>query len=119
MCIFFPTAGMDGRLEARLGSGNHVIQISQLAGKSHVELVDGGNLLLKIPENCPFGVDIEAESISLPDTMNRRGVKNNGPLGEAFVYQINDSHCIKIKANNARVVVEHQDWLSSLGISWK
>ena len=110
---------MDGRLDARLGHGNHVIQISQLVGKSHVELVDGGRLLLKIPENCRFGITVAAQSITLADKMDRFGTKNAGPLGEAFVYNMTEPDCVEIRANNARVVIEHQDWLSSLGISWK
>lgn len=108
------TAGMDGSLDAQLGQGQHQIQISQLQENSSVRIVNG-SLALKVPENCSFGIRVTARSIVVPEKM-RVGcpvVKSEGSC--RFDYRTDDANVlIEVEGNKSDVVIEHEDWLTSL-----
>lgn len=109
---------MDGSLNAQLGKGHHQIQISRLDSDSMVQVVHG-SLVLRIPEECTFGIRIHARSITLPERM--AGVMiDPHTQAQRFEYPPRSSteSIIEIDATNSQVVVEHQDWMSSLGLGW-
>lgn len=121
--LFSVPAGMDGTLDAQLGKGRHQIQISQLSDNSVIKVV-GGSLTLRVPEQCPFGIRIKALSIlSLPERMAALGVSSIDPHTESrhFEYQTSrGTAVIDVEVSkDGQVMVEHQDWISSLGLGWK
>lgn len=107
---------MDGSLDAYLpGTGHHQIQISQLNENSSIRIGGhGSHLVLKVPDPCTFGIRINAKSIAVPEKMTEHQILTQ------FEYQTENSDCVVIEVNaeNGRVVVEHQDWLASLGIGF-
>jgi len=110
-------SGMDGSLDAVLGDGVHQIQISQLQGLSSIKL-ENGQLTLKIPEQCPFGIRIRAKSLTLPEVMKEVATKHNDEY-TVLEYNQEQSSTIDINAENSQVVVQFEDWLASLGFNWK
>jgi len=115
--VVFRLAGMDGSLDAVLGDGVHQIQISQLQGLSSIKL-ENGQLTLKIPEQCPFGIRIRAKSLTLPEVMKEVATKHNDEY-TVLEYNQEQSSTIDINAENSQVVVQFEDWLASLGFNWK
>ena len=106
-------AGMDGSLDARLGPGRHEIQISRLKDRSEIRVTDSGHVTLKIPDPCPFGLRIRAQSITLPTSLPPTRKLDQH---EEFTSGT-DSPCIDVDAPNGTVIVEHEDWFASLGLA--
>lgn len=110
-------SGMDGSLDAQLGQGQHQIQISQLQENSSIRIVHG-SLTLKVPVDCPFGIRVTARSIVVtPEKMKMGSVVTNGECS-LFEYQTDDEGqpIIEIEGQNSSVVIENQDWYTSLGL---
>jgi len=110
-------SGMDGSLDAILGNGNHQIQISQLHDSSSIK-VDNGVLTLKIPEQCPFGIRIQAKSLTVPKMMESSMKKEENGYTD-LEYNKEQSSVLDIDATNSHVEVQFEDWLASLGLNWK
>lgn len=109
-------SGMDGNLQAQLGKGRHEIQISRLKDLSTVKLNDGGCLKLKIPEPCPFSLRIRVPHIKIPESLERCSTMD----GETWRYgDYAESIEIVCEDDRSEVIVEHQDWFASLGLSFK
>lgn len=116
---------MDGSLDAQLGIGRHHIQISQLSDSSSIRVVLG-SLTLQVPNPCPFGIRIRAQTITLPDTMAKGAASNfQTQQPQLFEYNLIDENVtkpvgplIEIEAEKGQVTVEHSSWISSLGLHW-
>lgn len=105
---------MDGCLQANLANGAHVVQISQLQDNSRI-IMHCGQLQLKVPEPCSFGIQIQAKSITLSEVMERNGTKINDGQSDVFMFGDKTQIFLEIHAKNCDVTVENQDWISSLG----
>jgi len=110
-------SGMDGSLDATLGSGTHQIQISQLHESSSLK-VENGVLILKIPEQCVFGIHIRAKSLAVPEVMKKFTKEGDNGCTD-LEYNPEQSLMLDIDATNSHVEVQFADWLASLGFSWK
>ncbi len=116
---------MDGSLDAHLGIGRHHIQISQLSDGSSIRVVQG-SLTLQVPDPCPFGIRIRAQTITLPDTMADSAASNfQTHQHQLFEYNLKDENVtnppaklIEIEAEKGQVTVEYSSWISSLGLRW-
>ena len=108
---------MDGSLDATLGSGTHQIQISQLHESSSLK-VENGVLILKIPEQCVFGIHIRAKSLAVPEVMKKFTKEGDNGCTD-LEYNPEQSLMLDIDATNSHVEVQFADWLASLGFSWK
>lgn len=118
---FVFAAGMDGSLHAQLGPGSHEIQISQLKENSYVQVVNG-TLVLKVPDPCPFGIRVNAQSIHATEKMlqTAAGCRGGDPEGsERFEYRTSTSDpIIEIDARKSRVQIVNEDWFSSLKLGF-
>lgn len=105
---------MDGSLEAQLGQGRHQIQISQLQENSSVRIVNG-SLTLKVPEDCSFGIRVTARSIVTPEKMRIGHPVVKSEESCSFDYRTDDANVtIEIEGKQSDVIIEHEDWFSSL-----
>lgn len=109
---------MDGSLDAQLGQGQHQIQISQLQENSSIRVVHG-SLTLKVPVDCPFGIRIIAQSITVSSEKMKMGNIVTKDDCSLFEYQTDaeGQPIIEIDGQNSSVVIENQDWYTSLGLS--
>ncbi|KAI9555603.1 hypothetical protein GHT06_018118 [Daphnia sinensis] len=109
-------SGMDGSLDAQLGQGQHQIQISQLQENSSIRVIHG-SLTLKVPVDCPFGIRVTAGSIVVTPEKMKGNVATNDECS-LFEYQTDEEGqpIIEIEGKNSSVVIENQDWYTSLGL---
>jgi len=112
--------GVDGSTNVFVKEGDADIQVSKVGHESRIH-VEEGDITVKLTDTFPVKVCVTANEIILDTKFSQYGSIDDKKYDDGYKHYAGTIHpekfspTLQVIAENGRVIVESQDWASSLG----